>query len=330
MKTNPFCVFSLKSGKYFAEKTVAEINVRLADHEERDFEDGEHKIRPIENVRNKDVYVVQSLHSDPEMSVNDKLCRLMFFIGALKESSAAKVTAIIPYLCYARKDRKTKQRDPVTTKYVARLLETSGVDHVVTLDVHNLQAFQNSFRCYTDHLEAKALFACYVKNNIKESDVVVLSPDAGGMKRAEAFSEVLSKSIGTYVPVTFMEKKRSMGVVSGSALVGNVEGKSVIVIDDLISSGTTLSRAAAMCKEAGAKQVLAMVTHGVFGSKANENLKNPALDKLILTNSIPLPEKLNPDLVKQKIVVLDVAPLIGRCIQCLQTGGSVTEIIEEL
>ena len=130
----------------------------LSAHEERDFEDGEHKTRPLENVRGCEVFVIQSLYSEPGLSVNDKLCRLLFFIGALKDASARSVTAVLPYLGYARKDRKTKARDPVTTRYMAQLLEAVGTDRVLTLDVHNLAAFQNAFRCPTDHLEAKNLF----------------------------------------------------------------------------------------------------------------------------------------------------------------------------
>src|SRR5665213_3632220 len=132
-------LFALNTTQSFGELVAKELNLSLSLHEEREFEDGEHKARPLENVRNQDVFVIHSLYSDADQSVNDKLCRLLFFISALKDASAKKVTAIIPYLCYARKDRKTKSRDPVNTRYVARLLEASGADSIVTMDVHNLQ-----------------------------------------------------------------------------------------------------------------------------------------------------------------------------------------------
>ncbi|HEY8402697.1 MAG TPA: ribose-phosphate pyrophosphokinase [Cytophagaceae bacterium] len=327
MISDTISIFSLDSGKEFAEKVAANLNLPISKHEEREFEDGEHKIRSLESVRGKDVYIIQSLYSDVAMSVNDKLCRLLFFVGALKESGSKKVTLLIPYLCYARKDRKTKPRDPVTTKYLAQMIESVGTDHVVTLDVHNLQAFQNSFRCYSDHLEAKVLFADYF-SELKEDDIVIMSPDAGGMKRADEFRLTLGRKTNKELPLIFMEKKRSAGEVSGTSLVGEVKNKTVIIVDDLISSGTTLARAAVACKEAGARRVAAAATHGVFSSKAKENLLNPALDKVIITNSIPY-LKINQELVESKIKILDIAPLIAECIKRLHTNNSIVELTEK-
>ncbi|HID67352.1 MAG TPA: ribose-phosphate pyrophosphokinase, partial [Roseibacterium sp.] len=150
-------IFALNSSRDFGERVAKAMGQPLAEHEEREFEDGEHKLRPLENVRSKDVFVIAALYGDAEQTVNDKLVRLLFFIGALKDASAQRVTAVIPYLCYARKDSKTKSRDPVITRYVASLLEAVGVDRVVTMDVHNLAAYQNAFRCHSDHLQAKTL-----------------------------------------------------------------------------------------------------------------------------------------------------------------------------
>jgi len=147
-------LFALNAGRDFAASVSRHLGVSLAEHEERDFEDGEHKSRPLENVRGKDVFVIQSLFGDRRQSVNDKLCRLLFFLGALRDASAARVTAVVPYLCYARKDRKSQPRDPVTTRYVAELFEAVGTDCILTMDVHNLAAYQNAFRCRADHLEA--------------------------------------------------------------------------------------------------------------------------------------------------------------------------------
>ena len=152
-------LFALNATHEFGLKVAAELKVGLAAHEEREFEDGEHKARPLVSVRGRDVYVVQSLHSGPVASVNDKLCRLLFFIGALKENGAERVTAVIPYLAYARKDRQTKPRDPVTTRYLALLFEAAGADRVMTLEVHNIVAYQNAFRCQTIHLDPRRLFA---------------------------------------------------------------------------------------------------------------------------------------------------------------------------
>ena len=171
------------------------LGIALADHEEREFEDGEHKSRPLTNVRGRDVYVLQSLYGDAKQSVNDKLCRLLFFIGALKDASAARVTAVVPYLGYARKDRRSKARDPVTTRYVAMLFEAVGTDCVLTLDVHNLAAYQNAFRCRTEHLEANPLFIAHLLPLLRDAQVSVVSPDAGGIKRADAFRQRLSAAL---------------------------------------------------------------------------------------------------------------------------------------
>jgi ribose-phosphate pyrophosphokinase len=152
-------LFALGATRAFGARVAERLGiVTLAEHEEREFEDGQHKARPLVSVRGRDVFVLHSLHGDDEQSVNDKLCRLLFFLGAVRDASAASVTAVVPFLCYSRKDRKTKARDPVTTRYVAALFEAMQVDRVVTLDVHNVSAFQNAFRCRTEHLEARGLF----------------------------------------------------------------------------------------------------------------------------------------------------------------------------
>ena len=158
MNHREIAIFAPGPGREFGEKVSAHLGVSLGAHEERAFEDGEHKIRPLINVRGKDVFVIQSLYGDERQSVNDKLCRFLFFLGAMRDASAESVTAVVPYLCYARKDKKSKPRDPVTTRYVAGLFKAMGVDRVVTLDAHNLAAFQNAFRIRTDNLEAKRLF----------------------------------------------------------------------------------------------------------------------------------------------------------------------------
>ncbi len=326
MITDNVKIFSLNTGKQYAEDVARHLGMHVAAHEERDFEDGEHKIRSLESVRGKEVYIIQALFSDDSMSVNDKLCRLLFLTGSLKDACASKITLIVPYLCYARKDRKTKGWDPVTTKYLAQIIEAVRTDHVIALDVHNLQAFQNSFRCYTDHLEARMLFTDYFASLAANDDIVIMSPDAGGMKRADAFRISLGKRLQKEFPVIFMEKKRSEGIVSGSSLVGDVKNKTVIIIDDLISSGTTLSRAAESCKESGALKVYAAATHGVFSEAANVNFQSSALDRIIITNSIPN-VRINEELREKKIVILDTVPLIAECIRRLQTNESITELM---
>ena len=318
-------VFALNSSRDLGEQISRSLGIPLSSHEERSFEDGEHKIRSLVNVRNRHVFVIQSLSGDPTMSVNDKLCRLLFFIGSLKEAAASKITVIAPYLCYARKDRKTKSRDPVTTKYIAQLFEAVGTDCLVTIDVHNLQAFQNSFRCGTEHLEAKNLFVDYFSQELQKNDLAVMSPDFGGAKRAEQFRQSLGGVLQKDVPFVFMEKQRRKDVISGEMIVGEVRGKTVVILDDLISSGGTLLRAAKACHELGAIAVCAAATHPVFSKKANEILSSDVLQKIVVTDTVPVMH-LSPE-VKKKITVLSVAPLFARAIECIYTGKSIVELL---
>ena len=321
-------LFALNNSSDFGELVAKQLCINLSAHEERNFEDGEHKSRPLENVRNQDVFVIHSLYSDTTQSVNDKLCRLLFFIGALKDAFAKKVTAVVPYLCYARKDRKTKSRDPVTTRYIARLFEAAGADSIVTMDVHNVQAFQNAFRIPAENLEAKKLFADYLTPLVKDEEPVIMSPDFGGIKRAEQFQQTLGKKLNRELPVVFMEKYRSGGVVSGERMSGEVKDKTVIIVDDLISTGGTIARAAAACKKSGAKKVLALATHGIFTGRPDETLQEDVLQQIITTNTIP-PFRLEHTRIKEKLTVLNVPPFFAEAIKRMQEGGSITELLQD-
>ncbi|HEY8158510.1 MAG TPA: ribose-phosphate pyrophosphokinase [Methylobacter sp.] len=328
MTDNAIRLFALSESRTFGERIGITLGSPLSAHEERDFEDGEHKTRPLENVRGCEVFVIQSLYSEPGLSVNDKLCRLLFFIGALKDASAQSVTAVLPYLGYARKDRKTKARDPVTTRYMAQLLEAVGADRVLTLDVHNLAAFQNAFRCPTDHLEAKNLFVEHFAARVRDLEMVVVSPDVGGVKRAEQFREALSLRLNRLAGSAFMDKQRSAGVVSGEALVGDVQGKAAIIIDDMISTGGTILRTALACRRQGAQTVHGAATHGIFVGKADQVVAAPALDSLVVTNTLP-PFRLDPELVRKRLTVLDVAPLFADAIRRIHSGGSIVDLLGE-
>lgn len=320
-------IFVPGDSREFGERVALHLGIATAPLEERDFEDGEHKLRPLGSVRGRDVVVLQSLYGDPKHSVNDKLCRLLFFIGALKDSAAARVTAVVPYLAYARKDRKTQPRDPVTTRYVAALFEAVGCDTVVTMDVHNLAAFQNAFRCRTEHLEAASLFASHFSRLAGGEEMVIVSPDAGGIKRAERFRLRLSRTLGRPVGAAFAEKHRSQGVVSGELLVGDVAGKTAVIVDDLISSGSTIVRTARACRSLGAARVLAAATHGVFAAKAGEVLADPALESVVVTDTIP-PFRIGPGALKDKLVLLDSTPLFAEAIRRMHSNGSLTDLLE--
>jgi len=323
--TSPI-LFALTESHELGAKVSKYLDAPLQNHIERDFEDGEYKIRPLVAVRDQDVYVIQSLYGDREHSVHDKLLRLLFFIGALKDASAREVTAVVPFLCYSRKDMKTKPRDPVNTRYVAQLFEAVGTDRVVTMDVHNLAAFQNAFRCRTDHLEARKLFVQYFAPLMEGQEMVVISPDTGGIKRAEKFRQDLCLVLNREAGSGFMEKHRSGGVVTGEALVGDVSGKAVIIIDDLISTGGTMSRTAKACKKAGAAKVYTAATHGIFTGDADKVFADPAIDQLVIVDTIP-PFRITSDAVRDKLTVLDGAALIAEAVRRIHAGGSVIDLL---
>jgi len=313
-------LFSLDSSRFFGDRVAEHMGISAAHHEERSFEDGEHKIRPLVSVHGCDVYVVASLFSDDRESVNDKLCRMLFFLAALRDAGAARLTAVVPYLAYARKDRRTKAHDPVTTRYVAQLFEAVGIDRVMVLDVHNLAAYQNAFRAPAEHLEAVSLFVDHFTPLVGSADVAVVSPDAGGVKRADRFRQALAEALGRQPSAVFLEKRRSEGVVSGSAVVGDVERRVALIVDDLISTGTTLARAAGACRERGATAVYAAATHGLFMSGAERVLAAPAFDRIVVTNSV-LPSRLPPELVAERLTILDAAKLFADAILELHRTG---------
>lgn len=325
MTTADLRLFALDATRGLGARIAEGIGVDLAAHEERDFEDGEHKVRPLDGVQGCDVFAIQSLHGDAAGSVNDKLVRLLFFLGALKDAGAARTTAVVPYLAYARKDRKTKLQDPVSTRYLAAMLESVGVDRVMTIDVHNLAAYQNAHRIHTVHLEARVLFADWCARQ-DHGELVVASPDVGGVKRANAFRETLQTRLERRVGTAFMEKRRSEGVVSGDTLVGDVDGRTVLVIDDLISSGTTLARCARACRDNGARAVYALATHGTFTAGANDKLTDDALEKILVTDTVTSPHI--GDALRGKVEVVPCAGLFAEAIRRLHQNEAVEELRE--
>jgi ribose-phosphate pyrophosphokinase len=319
-------IFALGSSHSFGAAVAAQLGVGLAPHEDRAFEDGEYKLRPLASVRGRDVYVAFSLYAEPGASSADKLLKLLFFIGALRDSGAARVTAVTPYLAFSRKDRRTKPRDPVTTRYVAQLFEAMRVDGVITVDVHNIAAFENAFRCETIPLDAHALFARHFAAVIGAEPVAVVSPDLGGEKRAELFRERLEKTLGRPVGKAFMDKTRSEGRVTGDIFAGEVAGRIAIILDDLIAGGGTIARTAAACRAQGAARILAAATHGVFTAKTPRLLLDAPLDALTLTDSVPLADAAAQAL-DGRLTVLPLAPLVAQAIRRRHENGSITELL---
>jgi ribose-phosphate pyrophosphokinase len=318
-------LFALHATNSLGRQIADALELPLAAHEEREFEDGEHKTRPLDNVRGTDVYVVQSLHGGPAESANDKLCRLLFFIAALKDGGAARVTAVVPYLCYARKERRTKPGDPVTTRYIASLFEAVGTNTAVTLEIHNPAAFENAFRCPTVALTGAPLFVDYART-LRDESLCVISPDPGGVKRAELFREALATAIGKPVGTGFAEKHRSAGVVTGDLFVGDVAGSTALVVDDLISTGGTLLRAARAARKAGARRVIALVTHGLFMPGAADVIADPAIDRLVVTDTVP-PFRLDASARLDKIDTLHAAPLLAETVRRLHLGQALADLM---
>lgn len=312
MTLHPLSFFGLNGSRALAERVATRLEVPLAQHEERDFEDGEHKTRSLQSVRGHDVFVLHALHGDEKESGNDKLCRLLFFCGALKDAGAQSVTAITPYLCYARKDRRTKTNDPVITRYVAAMFEAVRIDRVIAVEVHNVTAFENAFRCPTWHIEIAHVMAAHFAPLVRGEQVVAVSPDAGGAKRAEQFRQALEKLTGTDVGSAYMEKFRSGGVVSGALLAGEVRGRVAVIIDDLISTGGTLVRAAEACRAAGATKVFAAAAHGLFVGGARTLFETPAIDQIIVTNTVPTCHAASA--AATRLMILDASQAIARAV----------------
>jgi ribose-phosphate pyrophosphokinase len=320
-------LFAPAASRPFGERVAAALGVPLAPMEEREFEGGEHKTRPLVSVRGRRVYVLQSLSGDAAGSANDRLCRLLFFVACLKDAGAASVTACLPYLAYARKDRRTKERDPVTLRYVAQLVEAVGTDHVIGLDAHNLAAFESAYRCPVDHLEAAPLLATHLAQEAGPP-VCIVSPDIGGAKRAQRVRELLEARTGREVGFGLIEKRRSSGVVSGGEdVIGPVAGCRAVIVDDLVSAGTTLLRGVRACRAAGARHVDAFATHGVFVPESRQLLGPEGPDRLIVTDSI-LPTRIGQQPGERSPLVLAVSQLFAEAIRRIGSGGSVVALRE--
>jgi ribose-phosphate pyrophosphokinase len=307
-------VFAPLHTRALGERIAAALGAQLAAAEEREHDFGEHKMRPAQPVDGQDVYVVQSLHGDACASTNDKLCRLLFFLAALRDAGAARVTACIPYLCYARKDRRTSSLDALTLRYVAALFEAMGVDRVVVLDVHNEAAFDNAFRCTSVRIDADALLLeQWRRDGLAEP--VIASPDIGGFKRVQRLQDVLADQLGKRVDFAFMEKRRSGGVLSGERLVGEVADRDVLIFDDMIASGSTILRATAAARQAGARSVHVAATHAAFNAEATRLGVAGGPDSLLVTDSIEVPPALAAGL--PQLSVCSIAVLFARTIQSL-------------
>lgn len=311
--TRKFKLFSLNSNRELAEEIAEIIGVELGKCTVKRFSDGEVQINIEESIRGCEVFVVQST-SDP---VNEHLMELLIMIDALKRASANSINIVMPYYGYARQDRKARAREPITAKLVADLLQTAGASRIITIDLHAPQ-IQGFFDIPIDHLVGVTMLADYFRKKNLE-DVVVVSPDHGGVTRARKMADRLK------APLAIIDKRRPRpNVAEVMNIVGNIEGKTAILVDDIVDTAGSITLAANALIENGAKEVYAGCTHPVLSGPAVERIQYSKLKELVVTNSIRLPEEKRID----KIVQLSIAPQLAEAITRVFNHKSISEIFD--
>jgi ribose-phosphate pyrophosphokinase len=308
---NGLKIFSGNANKPLAEKICQFLGLSLGEAVVGRFSDGETSVEFRENVRGEDVFVVQPT----SIPTNDHLMELLIMVDALRRASAASITAVVPYYAYARQDRKTAPRTPISAKLVANLLTTAGTTRLLTMDLHTGQ-IQGFFDIPVDHLYAAPVTLEYIRANFT-GDLVMVSPDAGGVERARAFAKRLNCTLA------IIDKRREATAIKAMTLVGNVWGKEAIILDDMITTGATVTMAADLLLRHGAKSVHACVTHPVMSRNAVSSLQGSLVQSLMVTDTIPL----SPEAAAlEKIKVLTVAPLLGEAISRIHNQDSVSSL----
>ncbi len=312
---NSIEILTGNSNRPLAEAVAQELKIPLSDAEVSTFSDGEISVTLPHTVRGKDVFIVQST----AIPVNDNLMELLIMIDACKRASAGRVTAVMPYFGYARQDRKARPRDPITAKLVADILTSAGADRVLTMDLHAAQ-IQGFFDIPVDHLYGAPLLARYFKKRMNE-DWVVVSPDVGSVGRARNFASRVNASLA------IVDKRRpKANAIEVMNVIGDVQGKTCLMVDDMIDTAGTICQGAEALVKHGAKEVYACCTHGVLSGPAMERLTNSAIKEIVVLDTINLPEEVrnNP-----KIKVLSVAKLIARAIATVYSDSSLSAIYED-
>lgn len=309
----PLQLFVGNSGKQLAQAVADALEIPLGRALVGTFANEETRIRIEENVRGSDVFVLQSL----SIPVDHHIMELLLMIDALKRASARRITAVIPYFAYAKQEKKMAGREPISAKLVANLLTTAGVNRVLTIDLH-APAIEGFFDIPVDHLRAAPILVEHFRK-LGRSDFVVVSPDAGGVGRANDFRQRLG------APLAIIAKQRPRpDVAEVLDMVGDVRGKTAIVVDDMISTGGTIIEAAEVLRDRGAIDVRACATHAVFADGASTALLRSPLSELVVTDTVPLP----PHVVGTKIKTVSVAPLIAESIRRIHENRSVSELFD--
>lgn len=312
MSESPLKIFCGNSNPALAKEICEYLKVPLGAADVVSFPDGESFVRINENIRGSDVFIIQSTCN----TANQNLMELFIMIDAARRASANRITAVIPFYGYARQDRKDQPRVPITSKLVANLLVSAGANRILTVDLH-AQQIQGFFDIPVDHLYASPVLFEYLKN-IDTDNLSLFSPDVGGMKMASAYASMLD------VPLGFIAKRRvSAERVEATSLVGETEGRDILLIDDMTETAGTLCAAAELLKKNGAKSVMAAVSHGVLNDRGYERIANGPIDQLITTNTTPVKQDKN-----LPITVLSVAELLGEGIFRIHNNASVTGLFD--
>lgn len=300
------------SNRELADKIADHLKLKICASKIKRFSDGETMVEIDENVRGKDVFVIQSTCPP----VNDNIMELLILMDALKRASARTIAAVIPYYGYARQDRKVAPRAPISAKLVANLITVAGASRVLTIDLHAGQ-IQGFFDIPVDNLYAKPVFLEYLKD-FKDKDVVIVSPDAGGVERARSFAKKLNASLA------IIDKRREKPNQSEVMhIIGNVENKIAILVDDMIDTAGSLSNAAEALSKNGAKKIYAIATHPVFSGPAIDRIQNSPIDEVIVTDTIPLSDSAKNS---KKVKVITISGLIGEAINRIMAGDSLSAL----
>jgi len=306
-------LFTGNSNVPLANAIASNLQISLGKAEVGKFSNGETNVTIMESVRDNDVFIIQSTCNP---NVNDNLMELLILTDALRRASARRITAVIPSFGYARQDKKDKARAPISSKLVANLIETAGVDRVICMDLHASQ-IQGFFNIPVDNLYAEGLIVRYIKENILDPyDKVVVSPDAGGVKRAKSVADKMGADLAI-----IHKERRKANEVSSMILVGDVQGKVAILVDDIADTCGTLMLAAETLNKKGAMAIYALCSHGVLSGNALRNLNESPLKELVVTNSIPLSEE---NKKCQKIKIIDIAPIFAEAIRRTHMGESIS------
>jgi ribose-phosphate pyrophosphokinase len=311
-------LFSGTSNRELAEKIAKRMQTRVGNALVDRFKNEECRIEIRENVRGAEVFVLQSICNSASGSVNDSLMELLLMIDALRRASANRITAVVPYYGYAKQDKKTKGREPISAKLVANMLETAGAERLVTLDLHAAQ-IQGFFNIPVDNLTAAPTLCNYLKKlNLEGDGIVVVSPDAGGVPRAENFAKRLKSSLAVII-----KRRPEPDVSEVTHIVGEVEGKIAVVVDDMISTGGTLVKAAEALMKRGATDVYTLATHGIFAGDAVKQFESSAINKVIVTDTIPLSGEIGPG---SRIIQESIAQTLADAIKRITSNRSVSEL----